>query len=90
MTTAAAAPEPVFVDTMIMGGIRRLLTHNVSDFHCLEKNQRGKLTDRERLALGGLRAVGDRLMLQRSHASVLLKYRGQRLPNLGDLELRGI
>jgi len=56
----------------------------------LEKNQRGKLTDRERLALGGLRAVGDRLMLQRSHASVLLKYRGQRLPNLGDLELRGI
>ena len=58
MTTAAAAPEPVFVDTMIMRGIRRLLTHNVSDFHRLEKNQRGKLTDRERLALGGLCMMG--------------------------------
>ena len=51
----------------------------------LEKNQRGKLTDRERQALGGLCADGDRLMLQRSYASLLLKYRGHRLPNFEDV-----
>jgi hypothetical protein len=51
----------------------------------LEKNQRGKLTDREQQALGELRADGDRLMLQRSYACLLLKYRGHRLPKLEDL-----
>ena len=51
----------------------------------LEKNQRGKLTDRERQALDGLCADGDRRMLQRSYASLLLKYRGHRLQNLEDL-----
>ncbi|MFI5457415.1 MAG: hypothetical protein ACHRXM_18380 [Isosphaerales bacterium] len=51
----------------------------------LEKNQRGKLADRERQVLGGLRTDVDRLMLQRSYASLLLKYRGHRLPNLEDL-----
>jgi hypothetical protein len=50
----------------------------------LAKNQRGELTDRERQALSGLRATLDRLMLQRSYAYLLLKYRGQRIPNLTD------
>jgi hypothetical protein len=45
----------------------------------LEKNQRGTLTDRERQSLSGLCAEGDRLTLQRSYASLLLKYRGHRL-----------
>jgi hypothetical protein len=52
----------------------------------LDKNQRGELTDRERRALAGLRAEADRLMLQRSYAYLLLKYRGHRLPQLGDLQ----
>ena len=47
----------------------------------LEKNRRGELTDRERRALGELRSEGDRLMLRRSYAALLLKYRGHRLPN---------
>ena len=51
----------------------------------LEKNQRGELTERDRRALGGLRAVADRLMLQRSYAALLLKYRGHRMPNPEDL-----
>jgi hypothetical protein len=53
----------------------------------LEKNQRGVLTDRERLALVRLRADGDRLLLQRSYASLLLKYRGHRLPNVENLSV---
>ena len=50
----------------------------------LDKNQRGELTDRERRALGELRAEGDRRMLRRSYAALLLKYRGHRVPNLED------
>jgi hypothetical protein len=50
----------------------------------LDKNQRGELTDRDRHALGELRRDGDRLMLQRAYAALLLKYRGHRVPNLED------
>jgi hypothetical protein len=50
----------------------------------LDKNQRSELTDRERQALVELRAEGDRRMLQRSYAALLLKYRGHRVPNLED------
>ncbi len=46
----------------------------------LDKNQREVLTDREREALAGLRSEGDRLMLRRSYAVLLLKYRGHRVP----------
>jgi hypothetical protein len=51
----------------------------------LEKNRRGELTDRERRALGELRSKGNRLMLRRSYAVLLLKYRGHRIPNPGAL-----
>ena len=51
----------------------------------LTKNQRGELAERERRALGALRAMADRLMLRRSYAYLLLKYRGHRIPNLADL-----
>jgi hypothetical protein len=51
----------------------------------LDKNQRSKLRASERQELTGLRADADRLMLQRSYAYLLLKYRGHRIPNLGDL-----
>ena len=47
----------------------------------LDKNQRGELTDRERRAHGGAAVRGDRLMLRRSYAALLLKYRGHRVPN---------
>jgi hypothetical protein len=50
----------------------------------LDKNQRGTLTDRDRRALTKLRAGADRLMLERSYAFLLLKYRGHRVPNLAD------
>jgi hypothetical protein len=52
----------------------------------LEKNQQGELTARENQALSELRAGGDRLMLLRSYAALLLKYRGHRLPNLENFE----
>ena len=52
----------------------------------LDKNQRSKLTASERQALIGLRADADRLMLQRSYAYLLLKYRGHRIPKLADLK----
>ncbi len=51
----------------------------------LDKNQRGELTDREKHALGELRADGDCLMLRRSYATLLLKYRGHSVPTIGDL-----
>ena len=51
----------------------------------LDKNQRGRLTDRQRQALATLRSAADLLMLQRSYAYLLLKYRGHRIPALADL-----
>ena len=51
----------------------------------LDKNQRGALTEREQRALFGLRAAADRLMLRRSYAYLLLKYRGHRVLNVADL-----
>jgi hypothetical protein len=51
-----------------------------------DKNQRGELTAQEKQALSGLRADGDRLLLERSYATLLLKYRGHRLPNLESFE----
>jgi len=51
----------------------------------LDRNQRGELTDRERRALGALRADGDRRMLRRSYAALLLKFRGHRVPNVEDI-----
>jgi hypothetical protein len=48
----------------------------------LDKNQRGKLLEDERHALARLRADVDRLMLRRSYAYLLLKYRGHPIPNL--------
>jgi hypothetical protein len=47
----------------------------------LDKNRRGELTDRERRALVELRGEGDRLMLRRSYAALLLRYRGHRVPH---------
>lgn len=52
----------------------------------LDKNQRGVLTNRDRQALAGLRAAADRLMIHRSYAFLLLKYRGHRIPTLADLK----
>ena len=52
----------------------------------LDKNQRGKLTERDQLTLTELRTDADRMTLQRSYAYLLLKYRGHRVPTLGDLK----
>jgi hypothetical protein len=52
----------------------------------LDRNQRARLTERERQVLLRLRGEADRLMLRRSYAYLLLKYRGHRIPGLGDLE----
>jgi hypothetical protein len=51
----------------------------------LDKTQRGELTERDRQALSELRDAADRLMLRRSYAYLLLKYRGPRIPTLAEL-----
>jgi hypothetical protein len=50
----------------------------------LDKHEQGNLTNRERQALTGLRSEADRLTLRRAYATLLLKYRGHRIPNLTD------
>jgi hypothetical protein len=47
----------------------------------LDKNRRGKATDRERRTSADLRSEADRLTLRRSCAALPLKYRGHRVPN---------
>jgi hypothetical protein len=51
----------------------------------LDKNQRCELTEREQQALAELRSAADRLILKRSYAYLLLKFRGHRIPNLLDM-----
>jgi hypothetical protein len=48
----------------------------------LDKNQRDKLNEREQGLLCELRKAADRLLLRRSYAYLLLKYRGNRIPTL--------
>jgi hypothetical protein len=50
----------------------------------LDKNRLAELTGPEKQGLAGLRDLGDRLMLRRSYALLLLKYRGHRLQDLED------
>jgi hypothetical protein len=51
----------------------------------LEKNSAGTITPAERQALADLRYAADRLMLQKAYASVLLKWRGHRLPAIAEV-----
>jgi hypothetical protein len=51
----------------------------------LQKNQHSELTDSEHEELALLRAQADRLMLRRAYAYLLLKYRGNRIPALAEL-----
>jgi hypothetical protein len=52
----------------------------------LEKNQGGKATPRDTEALRRLRHEADRVMLRRSYAYLLLKYRGHRVPSMAELK----
>ena len=51
----------------------------------LDKNPRGKLTERDQKSLSRSRQTADRLMLRCSYAYLLLKYRGHRVPSLAEL-----
>jgi hypothetical protein len=48
----------------------------------LERNSAGTITAAERQALAKLRQAADGLMLRKAYATVLLKWRGHRLPPL--------
>ncbi len=50
----------------------------------LDKNAGSELTDRDRQTLSRLRLEADHLLLRRSYAFVLLKYRGHRVTSFGD------
>ena len=52
----------------------------------LEKNQRGELGREDQARLDTLREEADLLMLRRSYAYALLKWRGHRIPTLGELQ----
>jgi predicted transcriptional regulator len=51
----------------------------------LRKSQAGTLTQREHQKLNELRTEANRLMLLKSYAYVLLKWRGYEIPTLADL-----
>ncbi|MCZ6680930.1 MAG: hypothetical protein O7E52_27200 [Candidatus Poribacteria bacterium] len=51
----------------------------------LRKNQAGTLTEHENQELDQLRAEANRLMLRKSYAYVLLKWRDCQIPTLADL-----
>jgi hypothetical protein len=51
----------------------------------LDKNSDGTLTTMVRRELESLRKEGDRLMLRKAHAAVILKWRGHRIPTVDEL-----
>jgi hypothetical protein len=53
----------------------------------LEKNQRGVLSEADQTRLDTLRREADLLMLRRSYAYALLKWRGHRIPTLAELQV---
>ncbi len=52
----------------------------------LEQNSRGELDEAGRARLAALRDEADLLMFRRSFAYGLLKWRGHRIPDLGELQ----
>jgi len=52
----------------------------------LEQNQRGELNTEDQARLSTLREEADMLMLRRSFAYALLRWRGHRIPTLAELE----
>ena len=53
----------------------------------LEKNQRGMWSEADQTRLDTLRREADLLMLRRSYAYALLKWRGHRIPTLAELQV---
>lgn len=53
----------------------------------LTKNSNSQLTDSEKNTLTDLQKKADLVMLRKARAAVLLRFRGQRLPTLAELEL---
>ena len=53
----------------------------------LAKNQQGDLNSDEQLTLDTLREEADLLMLRRSYAYTLLKWRGHRIPTVQELQI---
>ncbi|GAB4412630.1 MAG: hypothetical protein Fur0044_06890 [Anaerolineae bacterium] len=52
----------------------------------LWQNQANELTQAEREQLAQLQHAADRVMLRKARAAVLLRFRGQRIPTLAELE----
>jgi hypothetical protein len=52
----------------------------------LEKNEAGVLTPEEREELTSLRVAAEQLMLRKAYAWSLLRWRGQRIPTLEELQ----
>jgi hypothetical protein len=52
----------------------------------LDKNREDSLTTEEQAELTKLHKEAERIMLRKARAGVLLRFRGQRLPTLGELE----
>ena len=55
--------------------------------HLLEKNSQDTLTDKEQRELADLRQRADQLMLRKSYAWSLLRWRGYSMPKLAEIPL---
>ncbi len=64
------------VDEKLQRKLRRLL----------KKNSLGTITEGERELLTELSSLADQVMLKKAYALLLLKWRGQRIPSLAELE----
>lgn len=53
----------------------------------LAKNSQSELNEYEQTTLDNLRNEADLLMFRRSYAYTLLKWRGQRIPTLGEIQM---
>ena len=51
----------------------------------LRRNAAGTMTVQEQAELAALQSEADLLMLRKAHAAVLLRFRGQRVPTLAEL-----
>ncbi len=60
---------------------------HVRQIELLEKHKDGQLTELERQELSALRQAADRLMLRKTYAWSILRWRGQRVPFLQELPI---
>jgi hypothetical protein len=84
--------ELVQLETLDNEALRQVLLEFISPKQqetlqvLLDKNQEDSLTSEEQKELATLHKAAEKIMLRKARAGVLLRFRGQRLPTLAELE----